>query len=589
MRIFLVICICKKKLSSIQQTMTDFINVNVPIANGVTTPYGGIVYPWMRISAGSTSDFTEVRMRGPIYDKNGVEILGGGGGGGLATITNVGGGAGTIFKDIAPAGNANLKTILGGTDINITNNTDEILITYTGGGGGGIVGAFTDVWWQPTGTNPTSLVNKVIGDAAALNLYLNANTQTKRILVDTSIQNPAIVNVPLNCFNRVSIEALDELAVPLPDLHYAISCTASGTIVDCPYFRNIEIRTAGSVPALSYNFGSISPAAQFITFENSSVTGNQTDAQHWMDVLFANPGQVVMYLKNTVFGLKDAPNAAVISSGTGTLQFALVDNVSSLPAGVDYISSLTTTIDISAAPSEADVSAYNQSRSGLIAGYNYRPCDLKSTTTSDNLPQPINAVTVPASLIPLASDVITSIKSQLCKTILFVSENNNSTADLLFPVGATTTLAVVPSTAPAPVRNHYIWGSNDYNPEIVPGGLVFEFINNSSTKTFDFVEVNIDLSMIIRTITGTASTLTFEFYVNGVAQTGKSSLTFSATSDPAGTGKNISLKSICRNWAPAQVGELKITGTVPALSSLVIYCDEFQIQVSPLPFNGTFV
>lgn len=51
----------------------------------------GTLYSWMRVLAGGgSSQFSEIQMRGPIYDKLGVEILGGGGGGGsLSTLSDV--------------------------------------------------------------------------------------------------------------------------------------------------------------------------------------------------------------------------------------------------------------------------------------------------------------------------------------------------------------------------------------------------------------------------------------------------------------------------------------------------------------------
>lgn len=60
--------------------MTDFLNIDVPVADGQPTAYGGSLYPWMRVLAGGgQSEFSGIRMRGAIYDKNGNEILGGSG------------------------------------------------------------------------------------------------------------------------------------------------------------------------------------------------------------------------------------------------------------------------------------------------------------------------------------------------------------------------------------------------------------------------------------------------------------------------------------------------------------------------------
>ena len=52
----------------------------------------------------------------------------------IDTIVNVGTGVGLIFRDIVGT-TANLKTLLAGTGISITNNADDIEISVTGGGG----------------------------------------------------------------------------------------------------------------------------------------------------------------------------------------------------------------------------------------------------------------------------------------------------------------------------------------------------------------------------------------------------------------------------------------------------------------------
>jgi hypothetical protein len=49
-------------------------------------------------------------------------------GAGITSLTNVGTGAGQIFRDIAPAGNTNLKTIKAGTSIGVTDNADDVTL-----------------------------------------------------------------------------------------------------------------------------------------------------------------------------------------------------------------------------------------------------------------------------------------------------------------------------------------------------------------------------------------------------------------------------------------------------------------------------
>ena len=58
----------------------DYLNRNIAVTNGVPTGSPPVdLYPWMSVKSGATSYFSEVRMKGPIYDKFNVEILGGGG------------------------------------------------------------------------------------------------------------------------------------------------------------------------------------------------------------------------------------------------------------------------------------------------------------------------------------------------------------------------------------------------------------------------------------------------------------------------------------------------------------------------------
>ncbi len=58
-----------------------------------------------------------------------------GGGGTLTAVSNVGTGAGLVYRDVT-SGTINLKTIKAGTNVTITNNADDVTISSSGAGGG---------------------------------------------------------------------------------------------------------------------------------------------------------------------------------------------------------------------------------------------------------------------------------------------------------------------------------------------------------------------------------------------------------------------------------------------------------------------
>ncbi len=95
--------------------MAQFIdaNINVPDGSVTTTPFGGVGYNWQRaLMFGGTSEFSEIRMRGPIYDKNGNEILAGGGGSGAPATSVIWQASGTVAPGYVIGDSATLLAYL---------------------------------------------------------------------------------------------------------------------------------------------------------------------------------------------------------------------------------------------------------------------------------------------------------------------------------------------------------------------------------------------------------------------------------------------------------------------------------------------
>jgi hypothetical protein len=97
--------------------MTDFINGSIAIADGATTPYGGLLYPWMKVLAGGgVSEFTGIRMRGDILDKYGQPL--GGSSGGAVNYVYYGNGTFEIaLTDVTPLS----ELIIGGGTGSVVN------------------------------------------------------------------------------------------------------------------------------------------------------------------------------------------------------------------------------------------------------------------------------------------------------------------------------------------------------------------------------------------------------------------------------------------------------------------------------------
>lgn len=87
----------------------DYLNKNIAVTNGVPTGSPAVdLYPWMSVKAGTTSYFSEIRMKGPIYDQNNQIITGGGGGGGNLPIAVLWQPSGTIVDPSVVTGNCSV-------------------------------------------------------------------------------------------------------------------------------------------------------------------------------------------------------------------------------------------------------------------------------------------------------------------------------------------------------------------------------------------------------------------------------------------------------------------------------------------------
>lgn len=84
----------------------------------------------------------------------------GGGGGDVTGAANVGTGVGNIFRDEV-AGVLNVKRLQAGSNVTLTNNTDEIIVASTGGGGSGLT--LENVWYMYIDVNDANKVKATNG------------------------------------------------------------------------------------------------------------------------------------------------------------------------------------------------------------------------------------------------------------------------------------------------------------------------------------------------------------------------------------------------------------------------------------------
>lgn len=135
----------------------EYLNVNIPIN---TTSYPSGLYDWMRILAGGVSKFKEIRMQpegsvgggGKIYDRFGVEILGGGGGGGAPVDATY-----ILKTPNATLTNAQALNALGNPSSNVlgvdANGTVLVRTNINENAGLGKLSIGTDARFASSGTN----------------------------------------------------------------------------------------------------------------------------------------------------------------------------------------------------------------------------------------------------------------------------------------------------------------------------------------------------------------------------------------------------------------------------------------------------
>ena len=184
----------------------------------------------------------------------------------LSTGANVGGGNGTIFRD-KTSNTINFKTLIGGTGITITNNTDDIVITSNATGSietianvGSGEGIFKDV----TGTT-ANLKTLIAGDGITITSSTDAITvaSTEQYLLKANAQttDAAAVTVPFG------------LQIPT-DYSWFFTATFLGRRQGGIVERN-AFKLEGVVDNTSGTVGLVGPAAYTI-YQNNAQQWNVT-------------------------------------------------------------------------------------------------------------------------------------------------------------------------------------------------------------------------------------------------------------------------------------------------------------------------
>ena len=265
--------------------MAQYIDVNTPVpaASAVTTPYGGTGYSWQRaLMFGGTSEFSEIRMRGPLYDKFGAEILSGATGSegltgatGATGPTGVPGGQGDVGTqgDTGPTGPAGSG---GSGSTGPTGRTGALGATGVTGPTGttgptGPTGQGTPVTSVIWGSSGTPTPGYVYGDSVALQAYLVANPTVNTVYVDTS-SVPVTVNSVLDLGNTVSLHAYNNGFQVYPAFIYV---AGAGTILNPNSLNSVTVvSNANTSPLITLD--STSTGQMFSSMNNCLISGTTT-------------------------------------------------------------------------------------------------------------------------------------------------------------------------------------------------------------------------------------------------------------------------------------------------------------------------
>ena len=258
--------------------MAQFIdyNIAVPLSSAVTTDYGGTGYNWMAIRAfGGESEFSDIRMRGPLYDKFGNEILGGGGGTGAgptgatgaAGATGATGPAGGGTGTTGAAGATGAQGATGATGFGATGATGAVGATgatghigdtgATGPTGVGTNVVATSLIWRASGATGKGIV---VGTSTALTLALglpeNANVNT--VYVDDSGGVLSVDNL-FNCNWRIRLIGYG--GIDNGGNQSQINNVIPGRIFNVPFISYLYLVTVQGVAILQYDTTTFSGVA----------------------------------------------------------------------------------------------------------------------------------------------------------------------------------------------------------------------------------------------------------------------------------------------------------------------------------------
>jgi len=264
--------------------MTEFLNKDVPIANAVNVN-GGDLYPWMVVKAGGgTSEFSEIRMRGPIYDENGNEIS----------------------------------------------------------GGSSSSGSTTSLIWRPGGTEAPGIITTTL--SSQVNAKIISSPELKILYLDDSVQ-PITMTTAINCDNRVEVvpflyrstQQNENLTI---NLSKGTTGILGGSFYNCPSARNIFFAVADDIgqPVFKYT----STGGGFSSnLTNITISGNSAGLTPYIEINI-NSSHWTLNLKNVSIPDKSTTSPAILLSTTGTATgplLILADSFTVLPIKATAISS----------------------------------------------------------------------------------------------------------------------------------------------------------------------------------------------------------------------------------------------------------